>query len=252
MKLISYLESNFNDDKYADYYGGAVAALRALNKNEDIAILTARSNKSAHEGLLKALENAFSKELKKEIKIPRDRVHFVNDDEFSGNLPKNIKNSFEKKAYVILSYLQNGDWDKIKFYDDDNNNLSTVKNWLKTKEESLLAGIKENELLLKKIKNIKLYDIKHFDNKKLIDNNTLKKENKVLHVFDIDDTLLEIPSKIKVMNGNVIVKELTPNELVSYKLKNGEKLNFSNFRNRMEVEKVLDKLLKSKNNILKK
>lgn len=251
MKFYSYLESNFSDDRYASYYGGAVAALRALDKNEDIAILTARSNKSAHQVLIKALEDSFSKELNRYIKIPQERIHFVNDDEFSGGLPHPM-NSYERKAYVILNYLQNGNWEKIKFYDDDEKNLSAVKAWVKKKEDSLLAGIRENELLLKKIKNIKLYDIKNFDNKKLIEGNTLKKEGKTLHVFDIDDTLLEVPSKIKVIKGNNVIQELLPNELKTYTPKSDEKLSYQDFRNRIDVEKTVAKLLATKSNILKK
>ena len=251
MKLYSYLESNFNDDKYASYYGGAVAALRALDKNEDIAILTARSNKSAHSVLIKALEDSFSKELNKYIKIPKDRIHFVNDDEFASNLPTNM-NSYERKAYVILQYLQNGDWNKIKFYDDDEKNLSTIREWLKKKENALMAGVRENLLLLKKIKNTKLYDIKNFNNKKLVQGNSLKKEGKTLHVFDIDDTILKLPSKIKVIKGNNVIQELLPSELTTYTPKPDEKLSFQSFRDRLEIEEMMKKLLATKSNILKK
>jgi hypothetical protein len=51
-----------------------------------------------------------------------------------------------------------------------------------------------------------------------------------LTIFDIDDTLFYTTAEIKVMVGNQCVRTLTSSEFNTYKLKPGERYDFSEFR----------------------
>jgi hypothetical protein len=58
-----------------------------------------------------------------------------------------------------------------------------------------------------------------------------KKEKKgILNVFDIDDTLFKTSSKISIVKDGKVVRELNSGEFNTYKLKTGEKYDFSQFR----------------------
>lgn len=58
-----------------------------------------------------------------------------------------------------------------------------------------------------------------------------KPVNKItLNIFDIDDTLFTSTAKTVVLKDGKPVKRLTSNELLHYKLKPGEKLDFGEFR----------------------
>ena len=58
-----------------------------------------------------------------------------------------------------------------------------------------------------------------------------KKEKKgILNVFDIDDTLFKTSSKISIVKDGKVVRELSSGEFNTYKLKTGEKYDFSQFR----------------------
>lgn len=51
-----------------------------------------------------------------------------------------------------------------------------------------------------------------------------------LTIFDIDDTLFMTDTYVHVVKGNKRVKSLTPAEFNVYKVRNGESLDFSDFR----------------------
>lgn len=51
-----------------------------------------------------------------------------------------------------------------------------------------------------------------------------------LTIFDIDDTLFTTDTQVHVMKGGKRIKSLTPAEFNVYKVKNGESLDFSDFR----------------------
>jgi len=54
--------------------------------------------------------------------------------------------------------------------------------------------------------------------------------DKVLSIFDMDDTLFETGCKTKVIKNGEIVKELSTSELAGYKLHDSERFDFSEFR----------------------
>jgi hypothetical protein len=282
MKLALYLElinENFDSTQYKDYMGGAVAAIRAITKGEDIGIVTARANKEGHEPLLQAIENQLSLEIGKKINIDRDKIDFINDKKFISKINSPNSNQFQRKALVILSYIMDDkyQYDKIKFYDDDNRNLEAVrseiankKNELKQQIDNLLLSLKQDksnkhlkqELLknikiLKRFKNIslKVYDIKQFDNKKLnkLPNNSSKviNQKKVLHLFDVDDTLVIVPSKIHVKVGEKRIKSLSPGELPTYTLNKDEELDYTDFIDNDEIARTVKELKNTTTNIFK-
>ena len=51
-----------------------------------------------------------------------------------------------------------------------------------------------------------------------------------LNIFDIDDTLFMSKSMTKVLKDGKVVRKLDTKELLHYKLKPGEKLDFGEFR----------------------
>lgn len=51
-----------------------------------------------------------------------------------------------------------------------------------------------------------------------------------LTIFDIDDTLFTTDTQVHVLKGGKRIKSLTPAEFNVYKVKNGESLDFSDFR----------------------
>ena len=60
----------------------------------------------------------------------------------------------------------------------------------------------------------------------------LQKKNKkgTLNIFDIDDTLFRSESKVLIKKNGKVVKELGTGEYNTYKLKQGEQFDFSQFR----------------------
>lgn len=55
-------------------------------------------------------------------------------------------------------------------------------------------------------------------------------ENKGLTIFDIDDTLFKSKARVGVKQNGVVKKQLTPQELNTYKLGKGEELDFGEFK----------------------
>lgn len=60
--------------------------------------------------------------------------------------------------------------------------------------------------------------------------NILESKISSLTIFDIDDTLFMTDTYVHVLKGGKRVKSLTPAEFNVYKLRNGESLDFSDFR----------------------
>lgn len=58
-----------------------------------------------------------------------------------------------------------------------------------------------------------------------------------LTIFDIDDTLFQTTAQVVVRKGNKEVKRLSTGEYNTYKLKPGEKFDFSEFRDALKFQK---------------
>lgn len=180
---------------------GFIAAKRAALKGEQLGILTARANKSGHDALIKRLEKSLN------TKINPDNVHFVSDGDYAG------ADTAEKKLNVIKKYSKL--YDKVKFYDDEEKNISIVKN----------SGLS----------NVKVYNIKEFDSKKL---NVLKTTNaNTIHLFDLDGTVWKLPAFIRIMrNGKEVTKISQEQFAHGYKLKADESFDFSDFTNKDKLK----------------
>jgi len=64
------------------------------------------------------------------------------------------------------------------------------------------------------------------------------KDNKGgLTIFDIDDTLFKTTARVKVVKNNKTVKQLKTGEYNTYRLKNGEKFDFSEFKDSLKFQK---------------
>jgi len=73
-------------------------------------------------------------------------------------------------------------------------------------------------------------------------NQYLNEENKNdtgggLTIFDIDDTLFKTTAQVSVKKGNRVVKRLDTGEYNTYKLRPGEKFDFSEFRDALKFQK---------------
>jgi hypothetical protein len=78
---------------------------------------------------------------------------------------------------------------------------------------------------------------------------------RVLSIFDIDDTLFTSESLIIVKKDNKVVHELTPAEFNSYKLKDGESFDYSQFRSGRTFRKnakPIDKMLNRASSIVRR
>lgn len=282
MKLVHYLESlNFNSPYYSDYMGGAVAAIRALTKGDSVGVITARSNASGNEELLRTIEDQLSLELKKVVTLDRSHVHFVNDAEYVRKSGTQNLTTYAKKAAVILGYVldTNSPYSKLKFYDDDSRNLEAVRSEVQKKKEEYtnsyveylkkLRSASESERqelkkqlkflsdVLKRFKSVtlKVYDVTQYNNTKLKEsgnNPKLRSDKKVLHLFDVDDTLLVLPSSVRVKSGGKLVRKLSTSELKSYVPSENEELDFTEFSDNTELQKALRKLKSTKDNVFKK
>lgn len=92
-----------------------IACIKLHGKPEKVIFLTARSDFDNKELFLKTFrENGI------DVDIPNVYV------ERSGNL-RHIPNVADRKKYVILKYLQSGDYSAVRMYDDDDKNLQTFK-----------------------------------------------------------------------------------------------------------------------------
>lgn len=203
MNLSFYLEAKF--DSYLknlesrNYLHGFIAAKRAAKKGQKIAILTARQNKDAHEGLIKKLEKQLG------VSIPRELVFFVNDSAFK--LPKRYTNSNEKKLYVLLQLVKK--YDKVKFHDDEAQNIDIVNKFAK---------------MYKLYPKIKAYNISDYNVDKLKPFSKDSDDENVIQVFDLDGTVIKIPNlKIRLIDSDgKVTKELSQEEFAKYVKQNGD------------------------------
>lgn len=283
VKYTALLESLlFNTEKYTTYLGGSVAALRALSRGQSVGVVSARSNAGSQKPLLSAIEDQLSLELGKRFTFDAKHVHFVNDSKFTTlfNVPPTAP-TYTRKAAVVLSYVldTNSPYEKVKFYDDDNRNLEAVKSELRKAKElltskylnglrklradrsnvELRSSLRQQKEVLQRFKRVslKLYDVKEYDNKKLDEEKRKRSEylfpeKQVLHLFDVDDTLVVLPSEVKVKVGGVVTKSLSTSQLATYTPSTGEELDFSQFTDEDEVRKVVQKVKKLKSNVFKK
>lgn len=92
-----------------------IDSIKKNNKLEKVIFLTARSDFNDKELFLKTFKaNGI------DVELPNVYI------ERSGNLT-NIKSVAERKRYVILKYLQTGDFTAVRMIDDDINNLKVFK-----------------------------------------------------------------------------------------------------------------------------
>lgn len=68
--------------------------------------------------------------------------------------------------------------------------------------------------------------------------NLLESKISSLTIFDIDDTLFTTDTQVHVVKGGKRIKSLTPAEFNVYKVKNGESLDFSDFRSAEVFQKT--------------
>lgn len=182
---------------------GFIAAKRAALKGEQLGIITARANKSAHSSLITRLEKSLN------TKINPDNIHFVSDSGYDGS------DAAEKKLNVIKKYSKL--YEKVKFYDDEIKNISIVKN----------SGLP----------NVKAYNIKEFDPKKL---NELKaSNNNTIHLFDLDGTVWKLPAFIRIIKNGKEIKKISQEQFAhGYKLKSGESFDFSDFSDEKKLKQA--------------
>lgn len=155
----------------------------------------------------KDMENKISKYL-----LPKMR-----DDGFFGN-PKTRVGNDEKKAY-ILRLMSDVFGAKIKFFDDESKNLLTAKK------------------LEEKYKNIKSYDIAHFDEKKM--KSSSSKIDKIF-LFDIDGTLINAEATVWIIKANGKREGISQEEFATgnYKMELGDNLDFYEFSDREHLTKL--------------
>lgn len=67
-----------------------------------------------------------------------------------------------------------------------------------------------------------------------------------LNVFDVDDTLFKTSARVRIVKDGKVVKELNSGEFNTYKLKDGEKYDFEEFRSGKHfytTAKPIDKMI---------
>lgn len=258
--IIKVLESS-------NYLKGYIAAKRALLKNQDIAILTARGNKSDHDFLIKKLEKQLN------THIPRDMVFFVNDSNLQ--FPANVKKNHKRKMYILLKLLK--DYDKVKFHDDEAKNVDYVNRFaklfklqdklkaynVKNYDVSKLRPIKDQKDRIEKLIDdiIKEKKIKKItaDNKDLLIDEVLKKSKMprqmaetiihhyalrrkpVIQVFDLDGTIWKLNANIYVKDKSGKERAMSQEEFSKYKLKENETADFREFSDYSEIIKTIKK-----------
>lgn len=240
---------------------GIAAAAKAVKDGHMVGFLTARTNMANHLPLIKAIMVAVALKMTddfKDFKMNYKRVRnaFKKEFFFFVNDTKDIENKFsqyflpginpltafkgstdQKKAYV-LKLLSQVYANKFKFFDDEEKNIVTAKE------------------LEKSNPNIKIRDIKDFDEEKLRDKQT--KYEKIF-LFDIDGTLIDAEATIYIKKADGRKIGMSQEEFAiasannSIKLEIGDSLDFHEFADRdhlTELAKEFGEILK--NNIVKK
>ena len=195
----------FNDtiesliDQHTDYFPALIAVLNAVYDGHDIGLLTARGNRRGHTVLLDAIHDFVGHT------IPRRNTYFVNDASRNARLPK--ENTAARKLQVLRDFL-NGyytdaegnekpmskKYDEVIFYDDEMKNITIVAdyardNGLGTSMRAINAKEmcfeEQWEALAEKIKSGAQPDIGR---------------EPIIHFFDIDGTLVNIPARMYVVD----------------------------------------------------
>ena len=226
---------------------GIDATAIAVKKGYKVGFLTARASLDNHKQLIRTIMvmtalrmtdkiDEFKNNLKKvrlaftsefyfftndtkdmQNKISKYLLPKMKDDGFFGNSKVRVGND-EKKAY-ILRLLSDIFGIKLKFFDDESKNLLTAKK------------------LENKYKNIKSYDIAHFDQKKM--KNSLSKNDKIF-LFDIDGTLINAEANVWIIKANGKREGISQEEFATgnYKLELGDNLDFHEFSDRKHLTKL--------------
>ena len=230
---------------------GIAAAAKAVNDGHKVGFLTARTNLSNHEKLIKQItlmvalkmsnkmidfksnffkaKKAFDKNFFFFINDNPDTVEKLKQYLLPNMEPVNFTGSTDQRKAYILKFLSEVYNNKIKFFDDEHKNIVTA------------------DKLKAKNPNIVTYDIKQFDEKKLL--NKKSKYDKIF-LFDIDGTLIDAEATVWIDRADGTKQGLSQEEFATgkFKLELGDKLSFKEFADRDH----LNNLAKEFNEILKK
>lgn len=195
-------------DQHQDYFPALIAVLNAVYAGEDVGLLTARGNREGHRVLLDALEDFIGHT------IPRRNMYFVNDTSRNGRLPK--ESTAARKLQVLRDFLngfyvdENGaeqpmsrKFDKVVFYDDERKNIELVDDYAKQN------GLGDT---------MQAVDAKQMNLDEQWDALVCKIEagarpepgrEPVIHFFDIDGTLINIPARMYVIDTRTDARLIT-------------------------------------------
>ena len=182
------------------FSNGLVAMMRAMEKGQDVGIITARSSKEGNQPIIALIERF--------TKNPIKYKFFVNDKTLSKSLTGST--TALKKLQILIEF-RNGigqapkKYSKVKLFEDENLNLEAVQN-----REALIQelGFKKNI----KLDNIKAYDIRLWDFDKL--DSEIKPSKNTISFFDLDGTVIHTDAKIHIKDKstNTILATLTQEE----------------------------------------
>lgn len=205
------------------YTRGLVAMARAIEKGESVGALTARGNQRGHLPLIKRIERFAGGKVRYK--------YFVNDVDKSKRLYY-VKDTAARKLAILIEF-RNGfsgkrKFDKVKFYDDEQKNIDYVDNiethFAKFEKEFRKANNLSSETEIH-LDNIKAYNIKLFDYKKLDDLAEKNRGGNVIHFFDLDGTVIKTSAKMYTMVDGKSVRDISQEELATQMDKISKELN---------------------------
>lgn len=191
-KLSDLLYSIFEAHRFEQLHkhgfsNGLVAMMRALEKGQDVGVLTARGSLKGNEPIVSLIERFTKHKIKYKI--------FVNDSAVASKMKGD---STALKKLQILIEFRNGighskiAYDKVKFFEDEHLNLEAVNN---RKALASQLGFEKDI----KLDNIKAYDIKGWSFDKL-DKEINQSDGKVVSFFDLDGTVIHTDAKIYIVD----------------------------------------------------